>query len=69
MRKELHSRYGLESLEHDVLSSQRRRQLVAGALATGQHRAFDFAPGPEQRYVRGDFWSALEHGKIADPAR
>ncbi|WP_146339956.1 choline-sulfatase [Nesterenkonia sp. NBAIMH1] len=69
MRKELHSRYGLESLEHDVLASQRRRQLVADALATGEHRAFDFAPSPEQRYVRGDFWSALEHGKISDPAR
>ncbi|WP_147104729.1 choline-sulfatase [Nesterenkonia populi] len=69
MRKELTTRYDLADLEQDVLASQRRRQLVAEALAAGRRRPFDFAPDPEQRYVRGDFWGALEHGKIPDETR
>lgn len=35
----------------------------------GRKRAFDHNPEPEQRYVRGDFWSALEYGTIRDGAR
>ncbi len=69
LRKEIDDRYDLDVLEEEVRSSQRRRQLVSRALATGQARHWDFDPDPEQRYVRGDFWGSLAHGKIPDPDR
>jgi len=69
LRKELDSRYDLTQLEEDVLKSQATRRLVAESLQQGTVRHWDFNPEPEQRYVRGDFWSALEHGKIKDTSR
>ncbi|WP_237768257.1 hypothetical protein [Serinicoccus sp. CNJ-927] len=33
-------------------ASQARRQVVAAALRTGRHRAWDLVPDPEPRYVR-----------------
>ena len=69
LRKELESRYDLGGLDAEIRACQRRRQLVSTALATGRRRPFDFDPEPEQRYVRGDFWGALGHGKIPDPSR
>ncbi|WP_261624802.1 choline-sulfatase [Nesterenkonia marinintestina] len=69
LRKELETRYDLDSLEADVRSSQHRRRLVSRALATGRTRPWDLVPEPASRYVRGDFWSALEHGTIPDPER
>lgn len=67
--KELDTRYDLEALEERVLDSQAKRRLVAESLQRGKTRHWDFNPEPEQRYVRGDFWSALAHGKIADTGR
>lgn len=67
LRKELDSRYDLEDLERRVLESQAKRRLVASSLSRGKSRPWDFAPDPEQRYVRGDFWDALSYGKIPDP--
>ena len=69
MREALEARYDLPDLESDVLSSQASRRLVAEALQKGRVRRWDFDPEPEQRYVRGDFWSALGYGKISDPSR
>ena len=66
LREELTAQYGLETLEEDILASQARRRLVAQALQQGQVRHWDYEPDPEQRYVRGDFWSALAFGQIRD---
>ncbi|MGO1971671.1 MAG: choline-sulfatase [Propionibacteriaceae bacterium] len=62
-------RYDLAALAERVRASQARRRLVSRALATGKVRHWDLDPDPEQRYVRGDFWAALDHGKIVDPDR
>ncbi len=64
LRKALDARYDLETLEEDVVASQSRRRIVATALQRGRSRPWDFAPDPEQRYVRGDFWEAIAHGQI-----
>ncbi len=69
LRHELDDRYDLAALEREVRASQSRRRLVSRALATGESRHWDFDPDPEQRYVRGDFWGSLEHGRIPDPDR
>ena len=69
LRKELTSRYDLEDVEHQVLASQAKRRLVARALSRGAARHWDFAPEPEQRYVRGDFWDALDYGRVPDADR
>ncbi|MGO2360920.1 MAG: choline-sulfatase [Brachybacterium tyrofermentans] len=66
LREELMAQYGLETLEEDILASQARRRLVAMALQQGRVRHWDYEPDPEQRYVRGDFWSALAFGQIRD---
>lgn len=66
LRKELEPQYDLVGLERDVLTSQEQRRLVAEALQRGTRRPWDFAPDPEQRYVRGDFWGALKFGQIRD---
>ena len=66
LRDELDAQYDLAALETDILASQARRRLVAGALQQGSTRHWDFEPEPEQRYVRGDFWSSLAFGQIRD---
>lgn len=68
LRAELEARYDLAALEKDVVRSQARRRLVAEALQHGTVRHWDFEPEPEQRYVRGDFWGALQFGQIRDAA-
>nr|WP_281376187.1 hypothetical protein [Garicola koreensis] len=50
------------------MTSQARRRLVAQALQYGTARPWDFEPDPEQRYVRGDFWTALKFGQIREVA-
>lgn len=69
LRKELDTRYDITMLEEQVLASQARRRLVASSLQRGKVRSFDYEPEPEQRYVRGDFWSALQYGTIPDASR
>ena len=64
---EMTSQYDLPQLKTDVLDSQKRRRLVAHALQQGNIRHWDFNPDPEQRYVRGDFWDALNYGKVRIP--
>src|SRR5699024_10151863 len=64
LHEELQARYDLDALEGQVLGSQARRRLVAEALQHGKARHWDFEPDPEQRYVRGDFWGALQFGQI-----
>ncbi|NDK30860.1 choline-sulfatase [Nesterenkonia haasae] len=69
LRAALLSRYSMDDLDQQIRTSQRRRQLVSSALAQGKTRHWDFAPDPERRYVRGDFWSSLEYGTIPDRSR
>jgi len=67
LKNEVTSQYDLPQLKSDVLDSQKRRRLVAHALQQGSIRHWDFIPDPEQRYVRGDFWDALNYGKVRIP--
>ncbi len=39
-------------------------RLVAYSLQQGKIRNWDYVPDPEHRYVRGDFWDALDYGKV-----
>ena len=64
LRAAVAAQYDLAALEEKVLASQARRRLVAQALQSGRPRPWDYEPDPEQRYVRGDFWSALGYGQI-----
>ncbi len=64
LRVELASRYDLPTLEASVRESQQRRRLVHRALSTGRRTDWDHEPGTGGRYVRGDFWTALETGRI-----
>ncbi|GAA4837370.1 hypothetical protein [Garicola koreensis] len=68
LRTDLEAQYDLTALEEEVLTSQARRRLVAQALQYGTARPWDFEPDPEQRYVRGDFWTALKFGQIREVA-
>ncbi|MFT4189267.1 MAG: choline-sulfatase [Aeromicrobium sp.] len=68
LRAVLAERYDLDALRADVRRSQRRRQAVQRALSTGQPHAWDHAPAARgDDYVRGDFWAALEHGRLPAP--
>jgi choline-sulfatase len=42
-------------LKREILSSQRRRRFIYGALTTGTRKAWDFQPWEDasQRYYRG----------------
>ena len=53
-RDEVSSRWRLDLLDAEVRASQRRRRLVAAALATGRTRAWDFQPFRDaaKQYVR-----------------
>ena len=64
----LAARYDLTALEKDGLESQGRGLGVASGLQGGSTRPWAWEPDPDQRYVRGDFWSALAHGQIRDAA-
>ena len=67
LRKDVEVRYDVEALEAEVLHSQQQRRLVAYSLQQGKVRHWDYVPDPEHRYVRGDFWDALNYGKVRIP--
>lgn len=54
-RREVDARWDLPRLEAEVLASQRRRRLVAAAMATGTRKSWDYQPFRDaaQDYVRG----------------
>ena len=56
----------VDGLRDRVRASQDRRRLIAGALAVGLPTAWDHehAELSSARYVRGDFWGALERGRL-----
>ena len=65
LREVVAQRYDLDALARDVRASQQRRRIVRHALAQGTEHVWDHAPGGRaDDYVRGDFWGALERGRI-----
>jgi choline-sulfatase len=66
-RREVAERWDLAALHAEVLASQRRRRLVAKALAVGAETSWDFGPDGSQanRYVRGaDFWTPFKRARL-----
>jgi choline-sulfatase len=59
-------RWDLERLDREVRESQRRRRIVARALATGRVAKWDHPEG-SRRYIDtgDDFWSTLERSRKA----
>jgi choline-sulfatase len=59
-------RWNLEELDYAVRGSQRRRRIVARALATGRIHKWDHPEG-SRRYIDtgDDFWSTLERSRRA----
>jgi len=58
------ARWDLEALDREVHASQRRRRIVAAALATGRITKWDHPEG-DGRYIDtgDDFWSTLERAR------
>ncbi len=50
-----------------MLRSQQARRLVHQALVSGRRTTWDHAPADasSEQYVRGDFWTAIERGRLA----
>lgn len=67
-RDEVTRRWNLAALHADVLSSQRRRRVVARALSVGAQASWDYAPNGaamEAAYVRGaDFWAPFKRARL-----
>ena len=67
-RDEVTRRWNLTALHADVLSSQRRRRVVAQALSVGAQLGWDYAPNGaamEATYVRGaDFWAPFKRARL-----
>ncbi|KAJ5374522.1 Sulfatase [Penicillium concentricum] len=60
--EETHSRWDMEKIHQDVLTSQRRRRLVYSALIKGTHTVWDYEPriDPSTQYIRNQGKGALD---------
>lgn len=67
LRERLLAGYDLDALRARVLRSQQQRRLVHRALVSGRRTTWDHAPADasSEQYVRGDFWTAIERGRLA----
>ncbi|MDO8212047.1 choline-sulfatase [Conexibacter sp. CPCC 206217] len=67
LREQLLAGRDLDALDARVRRSQEQRRLVHAALTSGRRTAWDHAPadGSADTYVRGDFWTAIERGRLA----
>jgi choline-sulfatase len=64
---EVERRWNLDRLHDEVVASQRRRLVVARALAAGRPTRWDYTPPEDsgERYVRGaDFWRPFERARL-----
>ena len=64
---EARARWDFDELHAQVVASQRRRFLVADALAAGRPTSWDYAPPDDSRdrYVRGaDFWRPFGRARL-----
>ncbi|MDO9356332.1 MAG: choline-sulfatase [Solirubrobacteraceae bacterium] len=66
LRAELLQGRDLDDLSNRVIASQRRRRLVREALDHGEPTPWDHVPMDRgsQTYVRGDFWTAINRGRL-----
>jgi hypothetical protein len=66
LRADLVGGRDLEELAARVRRSQEARRLVHAALMTGRPTAWDHEPRDRssEAYLRGDFWTAIEHGRL-----
>jgi choline-sulfatase len=64
LREAADRRWNLPALDREVRASQRRRRLVARALATGKVSKWDHPEGTKRYIDTGDdFWTALERAR------
>jgi choline-sulfatase len=66
-RRDVAERWDLVGLHADILASQRRRRLVANALAVGAETAWDQGPDGNlsKGYVRdADFWMPFKRARL-----
>jgi len=64
LRAAADARWDLAALDRDVRASQRRRRLVARALATGRVKKWEHAEGKRHYIGTGDdFWATLERAR------
>jgi choline-sulfatase len=66
-RNEVAARWDLAALRENVVASQRRRRLIASALAVGAQSPWDYATREDtgERYVRGsDFWTPFRRARL-----
>lgn len=70
LRAEVAAGYDLQDLRRRVLDSQADRRIVRHALAQGQVTDWDNVPLDDSahRYVRGDFWSSVDAGRLSGEA-
>jgi choline-sulfatase len=73
-KDEVAVRWDLAALREEVVASQRRRRLVASALAVGAPAPWDYSTPEDngERYVRGpDFWTPFKRARLrrGDAAR
>jgi choline-sulfatase len=69
-REEIAARWNLGDLREKVIASQRRRQVISGALAVGAQRDWDYQTADDtgERYVRGaDFWAPFKRARVRRP--
>jgi choline-sulfatase len=67
LQGEVAARWDLDKLREDVVSSQRRRRVIARALAVGAQSGWDYGPEDRSsgRFVRGyDFWSPFKRARM-----
>jgi choline-sulfatase len=64
LRRAAAARWDLAALDREVRASQRRRRLVASALAAGRITKWDH-PAGTRRYIDSgdDFWTTLERAR------
>ena len=65
LRAELLEGRDLDALAARVRRSQDERRVVHAALGTGKPAHWDHPP--QDAYVRGDFWTAIERGHLDSP--
>lgn len=56
----------LDALAAEILRSQQERRIVHAALSVGRRTSWDHPPHDHsaEKYVRGDFWAAIERGRL-----
>ncbi|HSS95127.1 MAG TPA: choline-sulfatase [Candidatus Dormibacteraeota bacterium] len=70
-KEEVAARWDLDALREKVVASQRRRQVIAGALSVGVAPDWDYRTADDsgEHYVRGaDFWAPFKAARLREQA-